>query len=413
MDWRCGPGAPRLPVTATAASACDAPRRRVLVVHPAMAPYRADLFNLLARRFHFRVLFLNALPPYDANLGRQELAAEFDCDWDVVADTGGSPARSLPGRLAQEARTFRPDVVVTHEFGWASALSILTPLAGRDAARILWTTRSTDQFATLSAARRVAVRTLAPRADALLAYSSAARSRLAAVAGVPESRIFVCANHQDVVRLHRLADATRDAVLEECRRFGVADKPLVLTIGRLVDVKDVATTIRGFAEIRAALGDAVLVVVGEGPLRGPLQRLATDLGIVDRVLFVGHVPVSKVQGWLALASFTVLASLAEPFGAVVAEGLAHGAPCVCSTAAGAAVLVDGPARGVTVPPGDVAAMATALRSRLSDLRPACDLAVTRRGDLRPLTVHDDAIGFAAAVECAVAVKRGTWIQGAA
>jgi glycosyltransferase involved in cell wall biosynthesis len=378
---------------------------RVLVVHPAMAPYRTDLFNLLARRLTLRVLFLKAVPPYDTNLRRDDLAASLECDYRVVADRCRRPASGLPVHLPREVADFRPDALVTHEFGWASGLSTMTPLVGRQAARVLWTTRSTDQFDRLTGLRRMAVRLMAPRADALLAYSAASRVRLAAVAGVSESSIFVCANHQDAARLRRLADEGRAAVAARCRQAGLLDRPLVVTVGRLVAVKDIATTIRGFAAASDATRDAALVIVGDGPLRPDLEQVAREAGVDGRVVFVGHVSTAETQAWLAAASITVLASLAEPFGAVVAEGLSHGAPCLCSTAAGAAVLIDEPARGATFPPGDVAAVASALRDHAGGFRPASDLVASDRPDLRPLTVVDDANGFCAAIAHAV-VARG-------
>ena len=377
---------------------------RVLVVHPAMAPYRTDLFNLLARRLTLRVLFLQAVPPYDTNLRREDLADSLECDWSVAGDRCRRPAWALPTRLPREVAAFQPDALVTHEFGWASGLSIMTPLAGRRAARVLWTTRSTGQFDRLSSLRRMAVRLMGRRADAMLAYSAASRVRLASVAGVPEASIFVCANHQDAVRLRRLANEGRATVAAQCRQAGLLDRPLVVTVGRLVAAKDIATTIRGFAAAADVTKDAALVIVGDGPLRADLEQLAREVSVRDRVVFVGHVSTAETQGWLAAASVTVLASLAEPFGAVVAEGLAHGAPCLCSTAAGAAVLIDTPARGATFAAGDVAAVAAALRSRAGGFRPASELAASDRPDLRPLTVGDDANGFCAAIDHAVAAR---------
>lgn len=369
-----------------------------------MAPYRTDLFNLLARRLTLRVLFLHALPPYDTNLRRDDLAASLECDYRVVADRCRRPVLALPMQLPREVAAFRPDALVTHEFGWASGLSTMTPLAGRQAACVLWTTRSSEQFERLTGLRRMAVRLMGPRADAMLAYSAASRVRLAAVAGVPESSIFVCANHQDAARLRRLANEGRAAVAARCQQAGLLERPLVVTVGRLVAVKDIATTIRGFAAASDATKDAALVVVGDGPLRADLEQVAREAGLGGRVIFVGHVSTAETQAWLAVASVTVLASLTEPFGAVVAEGLAHGAACLCSTAAGAAVLIDEPARGATFPPGDSTALAAALRARVPFFRSVIELTAGPRPDLRPLTVADDANGFCAAIDHAVATR---------
>lgn len=379
----------------------DHSRRRVLVVHPAMAPYRIDLFNALAQQCRLRLLFLDTAPAYDPNLRREGLTDGLDCDWSILADESCSPASALPWRLRREARSFQPDVVVTHEFGWASMLSTLTLLCGRGVGRVLWTTRSVEQIRTLSPVRRIALRMLARRADAILAYSQAGRLSLAASAGVPNSQIFVCANNQDGERLRHLADSTRGMVLDKCRRRRLGGQSLIVTVGRLVATKDIATTIRAFATARDELGSTTLIIIGDGPLRGALQQLAEQLGVSGDVMFLGHLSSAEVQGWLSLASLTVLASLEEPFGAVVAEGLAHGVPCICSVTAGASSLVDSPLRGVVIQPGDPGVMANAFRVFVKQLRSVAELAGRVREDLRGLTVADDLRGFLAAIDCAM------------
>ena len=381
----------------------DLSQRRVLVVHPAMAPYRIDLFNALAQRCRLRLLFLDKAPAYDPNLRREGLTDGLDCDWSILAGESRSAASALPWRLRREARSFQPDVVVTHEFGWASMLSTLTLLCGRGVGRVLWTTRSVEQIRALSSIRRISLRMLSCQADAMLAYSLAARVSLAAAAGVPDSRIFVCANNQDGERLRRLAETTRGEVLDECRRSRLGGQSLIVTVGRLVATKDIATTIRAFATACDELRSTTLIIIGDGPLRSALQQLAGQLGISDSVLFLGHLSSAAVQGWLSLASLTVLASLEEPFGAVVAEGLAHGAPCICSATAGASSLVDSPLRGVVIQPGDPGAMANAFRAFAGSLRSVAELAGMVREDLRGLTVADDLKGFLAAVDYATRI----------
>jgi len=376
----------------------DHSRRRVLVVHPAMAPYRIDLFNALAQQCRLRLLFLDTAPAYDHNLRREGMAARLNCDWSILADEDRSPAGALPWRLRREARSFQPDVVVTHEFGWASMLATLTPLVRRGVGRVVWTTRSVEQIRTLSPIRRIALRILARRAGAILAYSGASRRSLAAAAGVPDSQIFVCANNQNGERLRHLAESTRGLVLDECRRRRLCGQSLIVTVGRLVATKDIATTMRAFAATRDELGSTMLVIIGDGPLRGALQQLAEQLGVSRKVIFLGHLASAEVQGWLSLASLTVLASREEPFGAVVAEGLAHGVPCICSASAGASSLVDSPSRGVVIQPGDPENMAQAFRAFAGSLQSVAELAASVRADLRSLTVADDLRGFLAAVD---------------
>jgi glycosyltransferase involved in cell wall biosynthesis len=67
---------------------------------------------------------------------------------------------------------------------------------------------------------------------------------------------------------------------------------------------------------------------GEHAYRGLLQALAQDLGLGDRVRFLGHVKGSDKSWALENAVAVIQAAKAESFGLVVAEALAHGAPCV-------------------------------------------------------------------------------------
>src|SRR3546814_2269366 len=72
-------------------------------------------------------------------------------------------------------------------------------------------------------------------------------------------------------------------------RAGLKPAPLILCAARLAPQKDLITAIRAFAELPAAL-KARLLILGEGPLRGRLEREAERLGVAARVEMPGHVP---------------------------------------------------------------------------------------------------------------------------
>lgn len=121
-----------------------------------------------------------------------------------------------------------------------------------------------------------------------------------------------------------------------------------------------ATLIEAFARIANAYPDATLLLVGDGPLRGQLEGLASELGMSSRIVFHGAAHPNDVQHLIRLSEFTVLPTHCEVFGNVVFESLVVGTP-VISGSVGAAkdVLPLGP-YGRLFPPGDVDALSGAI-----------------------------------------------------
>jgi glycosyltransferase involved in cell wall biosynthesis len=111
------------------------------------------------------------------------------------------------------------------------------------------------------------------------------------------------------------------------------------------------------------------VIIGEGPLRGALEQLARELGIADRVTFLGAQRRDQLKAYIHAARVFAFPSVnaAEAFGIVQLEAMAAGRPVVNTSLATAVphVARDG-LEGLTVPPNDPEALAAALRRLLDD-----------------------------------------------
>jgi glycosyltransferase involved in cell wall biosynthesis len=151
------------------------------------------------------------------------------------------------------------------------------------------------------------------------------------------------------------------------------DAPTLAMVGRLIPFKGVDDAIRALALPEAA--GWRLVVVGNDDEAAPgegdrLRALASELGVEDRVVFVGHLP--GIAHWLA--GFDALAVLTKPgsrraprregFGTTAFEAMLAGVPVIAAEGGAVARRLEGRA-GVAVPPGDPRAVAGALQ-RLSD-----------------------------------------------
>ncbi len=147
-------------------------------------------------------------------------------------------------------------------------------------------------------------------------------------------------------------------------RAAHAGRPLVLFVGRLVYYKGADVLVRAMAQV-----DADLVLVGRGPLEGELRALAAALGIGGRTTFLPPQDDAELAAWYHAADVFCLPSVArsEAFGLVQIEAHAAGTPVV-STDLPTGVPYANPdgVTGLTVPPGDAAALAAALGRLLGD-----------------------------------------------
>lgn len=151
----------------------------------------------------------------------------------------------------------------------------------------------------------------------------------------------------------------RDQILSEHR-----DRPLIFAVGRHVYYKGFDVLIRAMQGV-----DADLLIGGRGPLTGSLMQLASDLGVSDQVKFAGFIPDPLLVAYYEACDVFCMPSVerAEQFGLVQLEAMHCGKPVV-ATRLGTGVeyvTLDGET-GLLVPPKDSEALASALRTLLTD-----------------------------------------------
>jgi glycosyltransferase involved in cell wall biosynthesis len=153
---------------------------------------------------------------------------------------------------------------------------------------------------------------------------------------------------------------------------------LIVSVGRLVYYKGFEYLIRAMTRVPGKL-----LIVGEGPLRGELSALASELGVADRVVFLGKIDHDRLVACYHAAQVFVLASIArsEAFGIVQVEAMAAGLPVVNTNLASGVPFVSlHEQTGLTVPPADSDQLAAAINCLLDnkDLRTA----LGRRAQIR-------------------------------
>ena len=144
------------------------------------------------------------------------------------------------------------------------------------------------------------------------------------------------------------------------------DIPRVIHLGRLRRYKGADLVLEAFALIRRAQPAAVLDMVGDGPERPALERLAGRLGLAGSARFHGHLPQSELVRLLYRSRLFLNASPKEGWGLTVIEAGACGVPTVAADSPGLRDSVQNGETGLLVPYGDPAAMAAAALELLGD-----------------------------------------------
>lgn len=152
--------------------------------------------------------------------------------------------------------------------------------------------------------------------------------------------------------------------------------PTILFVGRLVAKKGIDVVLDAFALIRRQRQDAELYIVGDGPLRGMVNKRATEIG---GVIVHGAQPADITQRLMAEARLLVLPSRqaedgdVEGFGLVLAEAQALGLAVVTANVGGTAEALDPGQTGFAVDPTDSAAVAAACLRLLGDPQLASEM----------------------------------------
>ncbi len=252
--------------------------------------------------------------------------------------------------LASQLRAGRFDVVHAHLF----PSQLWTPLAVRKAGKRV--PLVTTEHSTSNRRRRWWLRPLDTRI-----YSQ--YSRIACISAavqealedwVPEvrGRTVVVPNGVDAARIQAARPAARGAVV------GDSDSPVILAVGRFEAAKDHATLLRALPLVPGAHA----VLVGDGSRRLEMEQLAQNLGLAQRVHFLGR--RDDVPELIRMSDVFVQSSHWEGFGLAAVEAMAGGLPVIASRVPGLADIVG--EAGMTFEVGDHQELAVCLNVLLND-----------------------------------------------
>ena len=300
------------------------------------------------------------------------------------------PATALQiARLATWLRHERVELLHVHDF---AATLIAVPSAKLAGAKVVVSRLDLAHYH--SPAQRALLAQLTRLADHVIVNAEAIRSQLVREDRVARDRISLVRNGIDLARFDArareglaspLPDTHGEPVLVHVANMNHPVKRQEDLLGAIARLHRGGTSLRAF-------------LVGDGPRRPELERLAAQLGVSERVHFLGH--RTDVPAIYARATLGVLCSSAEGLSNAIIEGMASRLPMVVTDVGGSAELVGHGARGWVVPGKTPFALANAIGEVLATAEHARDLGRRARAFVeRELTLERMVMGHDAVYRC--------------
>ena len=276
-------------------------------------------------------------------------------------------------RLRSIVRSFKPDVALVSQFAYHFSPSVFTPLAGIPTVVTMMDYKAICPLGTrllpdgAPCEEHAGVSCMSNRCMSVPHWIRDLPRYALIRKGLAGTDRIVCPS--DWMK-RQLSNAGIDA---ELVRFGVANPresfqhtpsshPRFVYCGRLSSEKGVALLVRAFAKFVADVPHASLSIVGDGPLRQPIERLVAKLGVERAVTLTGWISPDEVDNELSDAWALVAPSIwAEPFGLAVVEAIVRGVPVVVSDSGAFLETVEQNVTGLFFESGSEAALVQSLR----------------------------------------------------
>lgn len=325
-------------------------KKKLLIIHPALAPYRIDQFNAISRLFDLEVVFIFG-NVWNHKFDQKKLLSQLIFKVSFLLKGPRLKGRVFRFGMYRSIRKINPDVVFGYEFSFSTQYLILLKRLGLLRQKIGTTIDdSIDicnniQSKTRLFARRNAIKHL----DYIVVLSTEVSEFYQKTFHLRESQIIVSPILQDADRLRSKAEDLDAIANQYVRDYNLFGKKVLLFVGRFISEKALPNFVDTIHSLLLEHKDLVLVLVGDGDEKQKLQVQIAERRLEHKVLLPGRFEGEELYAWYLCASGFVLPSTYEPFGAVVNEALIFGLPVFCTKYAGASYLVQ-PGKGLLFDP---------------------------------------------------------------
>ncbi|MGM9760208.1 MAG: glycosyltransferase family 4 protein [Parabacteroides sp.] len=342
-------------------------KQKAIIFHPALAPYRIDFFNslndLYEAEFYFE--FGNAL---EQSFKQQELTERLHFVPRYLKK-GMLGIKNLRLQILSILRRKRPDVVICSEYNLSTLLILLYKYLFQSSLRVYCIcddscgTALSEGFVKKSS-RQLFVRLLDGIILTNLAILDWYRTHIKG-----HTRLLYFPIIQEDTQFRTLLSSSLPIAQALSAQLDLQGKQVLLFVGRLIDIKNLHFLLKAFRQIHISFPKSVLLFVGEGNEGAALKAETDAWGLTPYIHFVGKHEGAELLAYYNLGQVFILPSYFERFGAVVNEALLAGCYTLCSSAAGAACLIQAGENGELFDPHCVEDLVGKLQIALSKTEP--------------------------------------------
>jgi glycosyltransferase involved in cell wall biosynthesis len=312
-------------------------KKKIVVFHPALAPYRIDFFNALSTNFSTVFYFSNK------NVSNQKFNQEElkkSCNFPLYYLTKGFSLslRSIRFGIFKIINKQDPDIIICSEFSQVTCLVILHKLIKKKNFKIYTICDdSIDNAKNRKGLRLRLKKWVSKNVDGLILTSENVikwhKQNFSNSINYLELPII----HNDVHFRQKLEKSITESNKLKLK-YNLKGVKLLLYVGRLAEEKNLMFLLKGLS--RLDVGNWKMIFIGNGPMNNELIEFCLNNGIEDKTYFIGRKEGLELLAWYNLSHLFILPSISERYGAVVNEALLAGNKVLCSQLAGASSLIN-------------------------------------------------------------------------
>lgn len=315
-------------------------KKKLLVFHPALAPYNIDLFNELNEAFEADIYFFRKnLLSQKFDMTKLLNQLNFKPKFLTLGFELHYKSRMIRFGYLKKIVQFKPDIILVWEYNNIAFLTALfTKIVFPKTKVFSLCDDSVDVAKNSSILRKIGRILCFMFYDGIVLDNKFAEEWYNKNFPKVQTTVFPIIQKEE-----RILSIINDAQLimnGYVNQYNLFEKNIFLFVGRLVEVKNLYFLIEVFSDYVSKNKNAVLILVGDGDKKSELIKLVELLKIQDNVIFAGRFEHKELYAWFRVADYFILPSTWEPFGAVVNESLIAGVPVICSNLAGASCLIN-------------------------------------------------------------------------
>lgn len=314
--------------------------KKLLIFHPALAPYRVDQFNTLSKLFELEVVFVfdNV---WNHKFDQSKLLTQLDFEVSFLLTGIRFKGRVFRFGILNIIKKINPDIILGYEYSFTTQYLILLKRLGFIKQKIGSTIDDSIDICNnvQSKTRYFARNQTIKRLDYIIVLSNEVSKYYQNTFKLKNQQIIVSPILQNPVRLRKNSDELERIAVQYSQNYNLNSKKVLLFVGRFIPEKALREFIKTIHSILLKHEEYILILVGDGEEKKYIENFILENKLQTKILLPGRFEGIELYAWYLCANGFVLPSTFEPYGAVVNEALIFGLKVLCSQFAGSLGLI--------------------------------------------------------------------------